>query len=189
MNIEPAGGADFARMIEELRRLQDKIAATRPPAEVIAETANSLAELVARLAPHSVPEAERICGKRWDLVGRGQAFVPPIAIDHSDSQHRRGRVTFKPTHLGAGGVVHGGVIPLVFVEMLGLLVNSADRPVSRLAYLNVDFRAPVLVGSEVHIEARLLRTEGRKIFIAGALSNGQTELSVAEALFVVPRSV
>jgi hypothetical protein len=34
-----------------------------------------------------------------------------------------------------------------------------------------------------------LRTEGRKIFIAGALSNGQTELSVAEALFVVPRSV
>jgi acyl-coenzyme A thioesterase PaaI-like protein len=148
-----------------------------------------LAELVARLAPHSVPEAERICGKRWDLVGRGQAFVPPIAIDHSDSQHRRGRVTFRPTHLGAGGVVHGGVIPLVFVEMLGLFVNSADRPVSRLAYLNVDFRAPVLVGSEVHIEARLLRTEGRKIFIAGALSNGQTELSVAEALFVVPRSV
>jgi len=28
------------------------------------------------------------------------------------------------THLGAGGVVHGGVIPLAFVEMLGLFVNS-----------------------------------------------------------------
>ena len=189
MNTEPANTADFARMIEELRRLQDTIAAARPPAEVIADTANSLAEVAARLAPHSVPEAQRICGRRWDLVGRGQAFVPPIAIDHSDLQRRRGRVTFGPTHLGGGGVVHGGVIPLVFVEMLGLFVNSADRPVSRLAHLNVDFRAPVLVGTETHIEARLLRTEGRKIFITGALSNVQSELAVAEALFVVPRGV
>lgn len=187
MNTEPAGGADFARMIEELRRLQEKIAAGRPPAAVIADTANSLAQLAARLASHGVPEAERICGRRWDLVGRGQAFVPPVVIDHSDVQHRRGRVTFAATHLGAGGVVHGGAIPLVFVEMLGLFVNSADRPVSRLAYLNVSFRAPVLVGCETHIEARLVRTEGRKIFVAGALSDGRSELAVAEALFVVPR--
>lgn len=188
MSIEPAGGADFARMIEELRRLQDKVAAAHPPAKVIAATANALAELAEGLASHSVPEAERICGKRWDLQGRGQAFVPIIAIDHSDSQHRRGRVTFGPTHLGAGGVVHGGVIPLVFVEMLGLFVNSPDRQVSRLAYLKVDFRAPVLVGSETQIEARLRSTEGRKVFIAGSLSDGHTDLAVAEALFVLPRS-
>jgi len=113
--------------------------------------------------------------------------VPPIAIDISNSQQRRGRVTFGPTHLGAGGVVHGGAIPLVFVEMLGLFVNSADRPVVRLAHLKVDFRAPVLVGSEMHIEARSLRTEGRKVFVAGALSDGRSDLAVAEALFVAPR--
>lgn len=188
MNAEPAGGADFARLIEELRGLQDKIAAAHPPAEVIADTANRLAELAARLTPHLVPEAHRVCGRRWDLAGRGQAFVPPIAIDHSDLHHRRGRVIFGPTHLGSGGVVHGGVIPLVFVEMLGLFVNCADRPVSRLAHLNVDFREPVLVGSETHIEARLSRTEGRKLFVTGALSSGQSELAVAEALFVVPRA-
>lgn len=176
-------------MIDALRRLQDRIAEARPPEDVIASIANTLATLAAALAPYTAAEEQRITGKRWDLEGRGQAFVPPVSIDHSDSQRRVGRVAFGPFHLGAGGVVHGGVIPLVFVEMLGLFANSANRPLSRMAYLNVDFRAAVHVGAEVRIEARLLRIEGRKIFIAGALLDGDSELATAEALFVMPRNV
>lgn len=181
------GGAQFARLIEELRRLQHRVAEARPPAEVSADIADTLAALAARLEPHAVGEADRLNGRLYDIVGRGQAFIPPITVDHSDSEHRVGRLTFGPTQLGAGGVVHGGSIPLVFVEFLGLMLNVPNVPVRRLAYLHVDFKAPIPVGVEVHIEARLLRSEGRKLFVGGTLSIGSTQAAVAEALFLLPR--
>jgi acyl-coenzyme A thioesterase PaaI-like protein len=175
-------------MIEELRRLQDCVSVARPPKDVIVEIADRLAATSALLAPYAVAEDRRIFGRRWDLNGRGQTFVPPISIDFSDSQRRTGRVAFSPFHLGSGGVVNGGVIPLVFTEMLGLFANSAGRPFGRMAYLNVDFRAPILVGAEIGIEARLLRIEGRKIFVGGRLFDRGAELAAAEALFVTPRA-
>jgi acyl-coenzyme A thioesterase PaaI-like protein len=184
--VQP-GGAEFARMIEELRRLQHRVAEARPPAEVSADIAGRLAALATRLEPHAVAEADRLNGRLWELAGRGQAFIPPITVDHSDDEHRVGRLTFGPTQLGAGGVVHGGSIPLVFVEFLGLMFNVPNVPVRRLAYLHVDFKAPVPIGVEAHIEARLLRSEGRKLFVGGALRLGSTEAATAEALFLLPR--
>lgn len=187
MNVAVAGGADFARMISELRRLQDRIAEGSPPADVVSTTANGIAQLADSLARYAAVEEQRIAGRRWDLDGRGQAFVPPVRMVECGEQRRVGRVSFSAFHHGAGGVVHGGVIPLVFVEVLGLLANSAGRPLSRMAYLNVDFKAPIRVGVEVGVDAELARMEGRKIFIRGSLFEEQVRFATAEALFVLPR--
>lgn len=186
-DVTAPGGADFARMIGELRRLQDRVAEGCPPADVVAATASGIAALADSLARYSVVEEQRIAGRRWDLDGRGQAFVPPVRMVESGEQRRVGRVCFSASHHGAGGVVHGGVIPLVFVEVLGLLANSAGRPLSRMAYLNVDFKAPIRVGVEVGVDAEFARLEGRKIFIRGSLFDEQVQFATAEALFVLPR--
>jgi len=181
------GGAEFARMIDELRRLQDRVAESCAPADIVAATADRIAALADSLAPHAAGEERRISGRRWDLEGRGQTFVPPVRITESVEHRRTGTVAFSTFHLGAGGVVHGGVIPLVFVEVLGLLANSAGRPLSRMAYLNVDFKAPIRIGTEVGVEAEFARVEGRKIFIRGSLFEGRLQFATAEALFVVPK--
>lgn len=181
------GGVDFARMIDELRRLQQRVAEACPPADVVTATADQIAALADSLTRYSVAEEQRIAGRRWDLDGRGQAFVPAVRIIESNAERRVGRVSFSSFHLGAGGVVHGGVIPLVFVEVLGLLANSSERPLSRMAYLNVDFKAPIRVGVEVGVDAELARVEGRKIFIRGSLFDEQLRFATAEALFVLPR--
>jgi acyl-coenzyme A thioesterase PaaI-like protein len=186
-SADASGGPEFARMIEEFRRLQDSVSVAHPPSGVIVAATQRLATIGALLAPYAAVEEQRIAGRRWDLDGRGQTFVPPISIDYSDSQRRTGRVAFTPFHLGSGGIVNGGVIPLVFTEMLGLFANSSGRPFGRMAYLNVDFKAPIYVGTEVGIEAVLLKVEGRKIFVVGRMTDAGADLANANALFVVPR--
>jgi acyl-coenzyme A thioesterase PaaI-like protein len=179
---------DFVQMIAQLRRVQESLVMARPDATAMADITQRLAAIAQDMAAFAVDEDKRVSGRLWDVPGRGQAFVPPITITHASDDVRTGRVPFSPVHLGAGGVVNGGVIPLVFVDMLGLFSSSGGRPFSRMAYINVDFKAPIYVGTEVSIEARLLRIEGRKIFIGGRLFEGETEFASAEALFVMPRS-
>ncbi len=121
------GGPDFARMIEALRLVQERITAASPPDEVVAETAGVLEKLTATLGPNEVDESRQIAGRRMDLPGRGQALAPVLAIDDWDEQHVRARVTLGRFYLGAGGAAHGGVLSVVFDEMLGRLANTG-RP-------------------------------------------------------------
>jgi acyl-coenzyme A thioesterase PaaI-like protein len=179
--------APYARMIEEMRALQEQVARSGPPDDVAAEAASHMNAIRRLLDPHQVGEDDRVYGKRWDLPGRGQIFVPPLTMVRKDECLHRAHVTFDASHIGAGGVVQGGVIPLVFVELLGLFANAPGKPISRLAYLHTDFRGPVFVDAPVIVEARLLRTEGRKVFVGGSLRDDETELAAAEALFVTPR--
>ena len=179
--------AAFAELIENLRALQRQIASTSPPDALAHDIAVQLAKLNQSLAPYGAAEVDRPYGKRWDLPGRGQALVPPLIVHQADDGSHRGHVTFDETHIGAGGVVHGGVIPLLFVELLGLFANAPGKPLSRMAYLRTDFRGPVRVGHQVKVEASLLRVEGRKIVVHGRIFEDGEDLAVSEALFITPR--
>lgn len=177
----------FANMIDALRMLQQSVAGTGPPDDLAQDIAVKLESIRQMLTPYQVAEDDRIYGKRWDIPGRGQTLVPPLFMHHVDDKIQKGHLTFDASHIGAGCVVHGGVIPLVFVELLGLFANSPGKPLSRMAYLRTDFRGPVRVGKRVTIEATLSRTEGRKVFVEGRISEGDSDLAVAEALFLTPR--
>jgi acyl-coenzyme A thioesterase PaaI-like protein len=167
--------------------LQDRVAEMNAPGEVMAEAADRIAALNASLVRHAAPPEQWLVGKRWELIGRGQTLVPPVSVDHADAQRRSGILTFRAFYHGSGGYVNASAIPLAFVEMMALLAYSAGRPASRMAHLKIDFRAPIHVNTEVRVEARLLRIEGRKIFVEAVLVDGVHELATAEALFVIPR--
>jgi acyl-CoA thioesterase FadM len=58
-------------------------------------------------------------------------------------------------------------------------------PRQRTAYLHVNYRQIVPINQELQVDARVDRLDGRKIFVSGRLSDGDTVLTDAEALFVL----
>jgi acyl-coenzyme A thioesterase PaaI-like protein len=177
------GGPDFERMIEALRLVQERITTASPPHDVVAETADTLEKLAATLAPFEVDEARQVAAHRIDLPGRGQALVPVIHIDEWDGRHVSAHVTLGRFYLGAGGAAHGGVLGLVFDEMMGRLANTG-RTRSRTASLHVNFRAITPIGLQLRASARVDRVEGRKRFLTGTIHDGDTLTADAEGLFI-----
>jgi acyl-coenzyme A thioesterase PaaI-like protein len=174
-------------MIDALRTLQDRITAAAPPRTSSVEVTRTLADLAARLEPHTVGEREQITGHLVKLPGRGQTMAPVLHIDERDDNHTRGRATFGRFYLGGNGAVHGGAVPLLFDEIMGRLANSGGRRPSRTAYLHVDYRSIAPAETELRVEARFDREEGRKRFLTGAIYHGNTLCAEAEGLFVALR--
>ncbi|MFI0961308.1 PaaI family thioesterase [Streptomyces sp. NPDC021080] len=177
------GGPDFSRMIEALRLVQDRTTGAAPPHEVVTEATRALEAIAASMEPFTVPEREQITGRRLDLPGRGQALVPAFHVDEWDDEHATGRFTLSRYYLGGNGAAHGGVIPLLFDEVLGRLANTG-RPTARTAYLNVNFRRITRLGVELRLHAKLEREEGRKRYLTAAIHDGDQVTADAEGLFV-----
>ena len=178
--------ASFPAMIDALRALQNQIAGSPPSEELAAEVSRTLTDLAIQLGPHAVEEQAQLAG-RLDLPGRGQAMVPVIYLDEQDEQHAVGRVTFGQFYLGGNGAAHGGAIPLVFDDLMGLLANTSGRPPSRTAFLHVNYRSIVPIDRELQLTARFDREEGRKRFLSGELRDGSTLCADVEGLFVALR--
>jgi hypothetical protein len=185
--IDPPGGPDFERMIRALRQLQDRVAETKPPDDVVTTIASQLERVEATLAPFRVDEANRIAGNRWDLPGRGQSLIPPISLSHADTTRASGYVSFGPAYLGSGGAVNGGFLPLLFNELMGKLVQTGGRRYARTAFLHVNYRAMARIGAQLRIEVNVHREEGRKRFLGGTLHDGTALVADAEALYVAIR--
>jgi hypothetical protein len=182
--LHPPGGPNFARMIEAMQRVQERLAESGPPDEVVSAIASQLEQMETLLATHPAEEAERIVGTRWDLPGRGQWMVPPVALITANSQKVFGLVTLGSQYHGSGGAVNGGFLPLLFNELMGKLVQTGGRTYARSAFLHVNYRAIARIGVELRLEVAMQREEGRKRFVGGALYDGSTLVADAEALFV-----
>jgi acyl-coenzyme A thioesterase PaaI-like protein len=177
----PAGYTD---MIDELRELLDRVATTAPSAEVVTDTTKAVAQLNAWLAEHEVDEPDRFAGRLLSAPGRAQLTAPPLVVDEVGEGRMTGRVVFGAHFLGSNGVVHGGAIPLLFDDVLGRLALTGGRSRSRTASLHVDYRAVAPIDTELRVEAWFEREEGRKRYVQGTLSDGDTVCSEVSALFI-----
>ncbi len=183
--IDPhAGGPEFGRLLAAARRLQDRFVAALVPTDQVDGLINELDAVGARFDQWHVAERTSPGGSRNDLPGRGNLLLPPFIIDEITPTFMRGRITFTRFHVGGNGAAHGGTVPLMFDDVLGRMVNGADRPVARTAYLNVNYRHVTLVDVEHRIEAHAGPIEGRKRFASGRLYVGDVLTADAEALFV-----
>jgi acyl-coenzyme A thioesterase PaaI-like protein len=92
----------------------------------------------------------------------------PIANDGSDFNRLVlvAKVHFGSHLNGHGGVVHGGILGLMFDDVMGWGCDEVlpDSKIPVTANLSIDFRRPVLEGTKVKIEVVLERWEGRKLF-------------------------
>jgi acyl-coenzyme A thioesterase PaaI-like protein len=178
------GAPEFGRLIEALRLVQERITAADPPSDVVTEAAEMLEKLSATLEPFAVPEVDQVAGRRIDLRGRGQTLVPPYEVLEWDDHHVLAYVELSRFYLGRNAA-HGGVLSLMFDEILGRLATS--RTMARTAYLHVNYRSVTPIGRRLRLEARLDRVEGRKRFVTGRLLDGDTVTADAEGLFVALR--
>jgi acyl-coenzyme A thioesterase PaaI-like protein len=179
------GGAAYADLHLAQRRLQDLLTGATLPAALARDVTRRLVDLNDLLAQHQVGEHERTDGLRPDLPGRGHPLLPSYVIDADEPGVLRGRVTFGRFHLGGNGVVHGGVQPLLFDDVLGMVVNHELDGVARTAYLHVDYRWVTPIDVELTFDATADAVDGRKRYASGRLTDADGRvLTKAEALFV-----
>ncbi|MGV0627368.1 PaaI family thioesterase [Mycolicibacter minnesotensis] len=180
------GGPDYGRFLENIRTLQDHARAVDAPAEVISRAADTLQELCALLAPFDTDEWSSPSGRRLDLPMRGNLLPVPMKLRKDDDGRLSGWARFRRFHLGRNGAAHGGAIGLLFDSVLGTASwVLTGGPYQRTAYLHINYRQIVPIDTELQVRAWVSRTEGRKIFVETSLSDGDTVLADAEALFVV----
>lgn len=179
------GGPDYGRFIDAVRKLQDHARAVDAPDEVITEAANQLEKLSALLAPYDADEWAAPSGRRMDLPMRGNVLTVPMSARKGDDGRVHGSARFARFHLGRNGAVHGGSLGMLFDTVLGLtavLLTGSRR--QRTAYLKIDYRNIVPIEKELQFDAGVDSVDGRKIFVSGRLTDGDTLLTEADALFV-----
>lgn len=129
-------------MIEALHLLRERIAGAAS-AHLLEEMTRTFKERAGALEPFTVRERDRLAGRLPGRSGRGRALTPAFHVDEHGPSHIRGRCTFSRHHLGGNWVVHGGVIPLTFEDVLG-----RPTPAARTAHLRVDYRLLTPIGQE-----------------------------------------
>lgn len=117
------------------------------------------------------------------------ACGPQNPHGHHLTVHRRGEEVhathvFDHRHVGAPGIAHGGAVATVMDDLFGFLLYLTGAPaVTR--NLEVRYDAPVILGHTYDLAARVVRTEGRKLFVeADMLESGGATAAVASALFL-----
>ena len=178
------GGPDFAHLVDQLRRVQDGFAGADLPSEVAAEMLGRLSAVADTLAAHQVDPFDAPAGARLDLPGRGHPFLPPHVIDEWTDTRVQAHVTFTRYHLGGNGAAMGGAHAVLFNEILGRLSAGGGRPLSRTAYIHVNYRSVTPIGRRLNLDASVDRVEGRKRFVSGRLLDGIVTVADAEGLFV-----
>lgn len=197
-----ADEAATASIAGEARRLVNAIRRADAPTDDLERAAALVREATAILAPHRVegmPMQGRL-GAGSPVSGTSTApevFFPwsPIigplnplsAAMHLDFDASTGAMTgtatFDTQYVGPPGMVHGGVIALAFDELLGA-TNVCLGLGAFTGTLSVRYERPTPIETEVVLEARVDRTEGRKVFTVGTISHAGEVTARAEGLFI-----
>ena len=91
---------------------------------------------------------------------------------------------------GHKGVIHGGILSLIFDDALGFGFGALDIKMAFTANLSVDYRTPVPAGTKVRVQAQLDRREGRKLYWKAQMTSmdGETLFAECTSLYIIPRS-
>ena len=91
---------------------------------------------------------------------------------------------------GHPGVVHGGILSLIFDDVLGYGFEALGIKMAFTANLSVDYRAPVPAGTMILVQAQLEQWEGRKLYWKAQMTSMDNETLFAEcsSLYIIPRS-
>ena len=66
--------------------------------------------------------------------------MPPYRVVKFEPDGVDLSVQFSRFSVGGNYAVHGGVLPLLFDSVFGMVIHAAGRPISRTAFLHVDYR-------------------------------------------------
>lgn len=178
-------GSGFVRFVAAMRRLQDLAVSTDPDGGTWDSAAQQAEDLVKLLDPFQAPEGVAPAGRVTSMPGLGSLLMPPWTMTQFGADGVEMRGHFSRFYVGGNMAVHGGVLPLVFDWMCGMVVVAAGRPISRTAFLHVDYRKVTPIDTPLVVRGRIDSAEGRKAFVSGELRDPDDALlAEANALMV-----
>lgn len=173
-----------ARLGAAVRALADVLVRTGAPAAELDEAAGTLEALTERLA--AVGGCERVHDSPYHVLslvgGPAHPAAPQLHTVPVDGGVA-GTVVLGPAYEGGPGLVHGGVLALLFDHAMGQAVFVAGRAAMTVS-LEVRYRAPTPLDVPLHVSARVERREGRKIFVTARATVAGTVTAEAEGVFV-----
>jgi acyl-coenzyme A thioesterase PaaI-like protein len=177
---EPAG---FGRFVTAMRRAQDLAVSADVTDWNVA--ADRVEELIAYLAPHEAPGGVAPAGRVASVPGAGSIMMPPWEVRRFDSEMVEIGVQFSRYHVGGNNAVHGGMVAMMFDVMCGIIIHAIGRPISRTAFLHVDYRNVTPINVPLIVRGWASKIEGRKTFVNCELTDAHgTLLAEANGLMV-----
>jgi len=181
-------GPGFGRFVAAMRQLQDLAVSADPgqdAQDVWDHAADRAAALVELLGPFQADEGKAPAGRTPDLPGMGSLLLPPWTLTRYSPDGVEMTGYFSRFHVGGNHAVHGGVLPLLFDHMFGMISHAAGRPISRTAFLHVDYRKITPIDAPLAVRGRVTGAEGRKAFVSAELvDSDDTPLAEANGLMV-----
>jgi len=193
-----------AAAVEATRRLIRALRLADAPPDVLGRAEALAAEAAELLEPHRVDHPVVMQGAlRADLgnmqptvskdpadffpyssvVGPLNPLSPPIAL-RFDGERVRGTARMPAPYAGPPGMVHGGIIALIFDELLGA-TNVCHGVGAFTGTLSVRYERPTPLGGELELEGWLERVEGRKVFSHGTIRHAGEVTARAEGIFIL----
>ncbi|WP_322859080.1 PaaI family thioesterase [Mycobacterium europaeum] len=186
-DVQPVEDApeELGPFVAALRRLQDLTVSTKPDPALWAAATAHLENACALLNDHQVPETESVAGRVLSLPGLAHPLMPPWMVTESGPDGVTMAGHFTTAHIGGNRAVHGGMIPLFYDWLLGMVVSTAGIRPTRTAYLHVDYRKITPIDEPLTAQGRISGIDGRKVFIDATMTaTDGTLLSEANGLMV-----
>jgi acyl-coenzyme A thioesterase PaaI-like protein len=176
---------ELGRLVAAMRRLQDLTVSTNPESSLWAAAAQHLESACALLDGHQVPETEVVAGRVLSLPGLAHPLMPPWTLTDAGTDGVTMAGHFTSSHVGGNRAVHGGMIPLLYDWLFGMVVTGAGIHPTRTGYLHVDYRKITPIDEPLAAAGRIAEVDGRKVFITATMTAADgTLLSEANGLMV-----
>ncbi len=186
-DVRPVDDApeELGRFVAALRRLQDLTVSTNPDGALWAAAADHIESAATLLDGHQVPETEVVAGLVLSLPGLAHPLMPPWTVTSAKADGVTMAGHFTSSHVGGNRAVHGGMIPLLYDWLFGMVVTSAGIRPTRTAYLHVDYRKITPIDEPLTAQGRITTIDGRKVFIDATMIGADgTPLNEANGLMV-----
>ncbi|HEB90098.1 MAG TPA: PaaI family thioesterase [Deltaproteobacteria bacterium] len=119
------------------------------------------------------------------VIGPLNAIAPPVEF-RFDGEEIHAEHVFDAPYNGPPTAVHGGIIALVFDELLGAL--GALRDIGGFTgTLTIRYVSLTPIGLPIRMRSWIDRREGRKAFIRGTMHHGEQLCAEAEGIFIRPK--
>lgn len=188
--------AELRRMAGQMREIIDLMVASQAPTDLLTVAADRMGDLIAEMAKwpsgrtyEGFAESATAGGDpnatfdHSPILGLANPLSPPLEVE-IEGDRVVAHVRFGAAYEGPPGCVHGGYVAAVFDELLGA-TQTLSGTAGMTARLIVNYRRPTPLHTDLAMEGRLVRVDGRKVFVEGtcAAADGQVTAE-AEGLFV-----
>jgi acyl-coenzyme A thioesterase PaaI-like protein len=161
---------ELGRFVAAMRRLQDLTVSTNPDSSMWTTAAQHVENACALLDGYQVPEGLAPAGRVIELPGLAHPLLPPWTVTESGADCVTMQGRFTRSHVGGNNAVHGGMIPLFYDWLFGMVVSTASIPPTRTAYLHVDYRKITPIDEPLTARGRITDVDGRKVFVAATMA-------------------